>query len=209
MWGLTIYSHVENTSMTASFHDLIISLHVLFVVCHNHNLVLSSFTTGNTTGTSSGTGCAYPSRAPRLTYGFSGVRVNFWFSMRSFVENYLTFFLWSLYCLASGIFKLFWKRGDGCAHITILALPLFIEVPVSSQKSERSCTCMLGVSICLSTIFLFDFGSPHRWDFHFILLPYTCMWQKNTLKLGLKKNQFCIHFPCCGGHPWFLIQMIN
>ena len=36
---------------------------------------------------------------------------------------------------------------------------LFIEVPVPSKKSERSCICVLEVSIMpFSTIFLFDFG---------------------------------------------------
>jgi len=31
--------------------------------------------------------------------------------------------------------------------ITSLTLPPFIEVPVSIQESERSCICVLGVSI--------------------------------------------------------------
>ena len=45
-------------------------------------------------------------------------------------------------------------------HITSLALSLFIEVPVSSQESEQSCICVLGVSIWpLSMIFLLDFGT--------------------------------------------------
>ena len=49
------------------------------------------------------------------------------------------------------------RRG----HKTSLTLPLFIEVPVSSQGSERSCTCMCvrGVHVNLSVvlIFLLDF----------------------------------------------------
>ena len=36
-------------------------------------------------------------------------------------------------------------RGD--AYRTSLTLPLFIEVPVPSQKSEWSHICVLGVSI--------------------------------------------------------------
>jgi hypothetical protein len=34
-------------------------------------------------------------------------------------------------------------RGDAWAHKTSLTLPLFTEVPVPSQKSERSCICVL------------------------------------------------------------------
>ena len=32
-------------------------------------------------------------------------------------------------------------------HITSITPPLLIEVPVQSQKSERLCNCVLGVSI--------------------------------------------------------------
>jgi len=45
------------------------------------------------------------------------------------------------------------------AHKTSLTPPLFIEVPVPSQKNERSCICVLGISIFpFSTILTFDFG---------------------------------------------------
>jgi hypothetical protein len=37
-------------------------------------------------------------------------------------------------------------RGQGWAHKTSLASPRFIEVPVSSQESERWCICVLGAS---------------------------------------------------------------
>ena len=38
-----------------------------------------------------------------------------------------------------------------------LTPPLFIDVPVPSQESERSCVCVLGVSIVLLSMnFLFD-----------------------------------------------------
>jgi len=41
-----------------------------------------------------------------------------------------------------------------------LTMTLFSEVPVPSQECERSCICVLGISIMpLSTIFLLDFGT--------------------------------------------------
>jgi hypothetical protein len=40
-------------------------------------------------------------------------------------------------------------------HKTSLILPLFIEVPVPSQESKRSCICVLGISnLPISAIFL-------------------------------------------------------
>jgi len=52
-------------------------------------------------------------------------------------------------------------------------MTLFIEVPVPSQESERSCICVLGVSILpLSTILVLYFETvPTVWYFifHFIL----------------------------------------
>jgi hypothetical protein len=56
----------------------------------------------------------------------------------------------------------------------VLTTPLFIEMPVPSQKSKRSSICVLGLSILpLSTFFIFDSGSvPTVWYslFFFILL---------------------------------------
>jgi hypothetical protein len=54
----------------------------------------------------------------------------------------------------------------------VLTTPLFIEMPVPSQKSERSCICVLGLSILpLSTFLIFDFGSvPTVWYFLFFIL---------------------------------------
>jgi hypothetical protein len=59
----------------------------------------------------------------------------------------------------------------------VLATPLFIEMPVPSPKSERSCICVLGLSILpLSTFLIFDFGSvPTVWYFlffYFITVVY-------------------------------------
>jgi hypothetical protein len=39
------------------------------------------------------------------------------------------------------------SRFEVYAHKTSLILPLFIEVPMLSQESERSCICLLEVSI--------------------------------------------------------------
>ena len=45
-------------------------------------------------------------------------------------------------------------------HKTCLAPPLFTEVPVLSQESERSCIGVLGEWILpLSVIFVYDFGT--------------------------------------------------
>ena len=52
------------------------------------------------------------------------------------------------------------KRGEDWAHKTSLTPPLFIEMPVPIQESERSCICVLGISdLPLSTILIFDFGT--------------------------------------------------
>jgi hypothetical protein len=48
-------------------------------------------------------------------------------------------------------------RRDAWARKASLSPPLFIEVSVPSQESERSCICVLHVSILpLSTIFILD-----------------------------------------------------
>jgi hypothetical protein len=50
-------------------------------------------------------------------------------------------------------------RGKVEANKTSLTAPLYIEVPVPSQESKRSCIGVLGVSICpLSTMSIFDIG---------------------------------------------------
>ena len=47
----------------------------------------------------------------------------------------------------------------------------FIEMPVPSHESERSCICVLGVDVFLSTIFLLDFWTvPTEWYFSFFIL---------------------------------------
>jgi hypothetical protein len=51
-------------------------------------------------------------------------------------------------------------RGEVSINKTNLALPRFIEVPVPSKESERTCICVLGVSVLLlSTILIFDYGT--------------------------------------------------
>jgi len=39
--------------------------------------------------------------------------------------------------------RIIWLRGEVWAHKTSLTSQLFIEVPVPSQESERSCICVL------------------------------------------------------------------
>ena len=60
------------------------------------------------------------------------------------------------------------------AHKISLTPPPLIEMFVPSQESERSCICVLGVSICsLSMIFLLDFGSDLTvLCFYFSFLSY-------------------------------------
>jgi len=64
-----------------------------------------------------------------------------------------------------------------------LILPLFIEVPVSSQESERSCIFVLEVSILSpSMIFLLDLGTVQTvWFFFFNLILLFQESQKNIL----------------------------
>ena len=58
-------------------------------------------------------------------------------------------------------------RGDAWVHQSSLTRPLSNEVPVPSEESERSCICVLGVSIItLSTILIIDFEFiPTVWYF--------------------------------------------
>ena len=53
------------------------------------------------------------------------------------------------------------------AHKISLIPPPYFKVPVPSQESERSCICMLRLSISpLSTVLIFDFGTvPTVWYF--------------------------------------------
>ena len=52
------------------------------------------------------------------------------------------------------------RRGGAWTHKATLTPPLFIEVPVPNDESERSGICVLGISILpLSTIFILDFGN--------------------------------------------------
>ena len=51
-------------------------------------------------------------------------------------------------------------KGEAWGHKASLSPAHNIEVPVSSQESERSCICVSGVSILpLSTILLLNFGN--------------------------------------------------
>ena len=64
-------------------------------------------------------------------------------------------------------------RGEIQAHITSLPLPLFIEVPVTSQECERSCICVLVVLILLhSTILILDFGNVLTVQYFFVFFYF-------------------------------------
>ena len=64
------------------------------------------------------------------------------------------------------------RRSPVWVHQTSLMLPLFIEVPVPFQLSERSFICVLWVSILpLSTIFLLDFGTVVVYIYSFLFIP--------------------------------------
>ena len=54
-----------------------------------------------------------------------------------------------------------------CCHKISLSPPRFIVVSAPSRESERSCICVLGVSILsLPNILIFDFGTvPTVWYF--------------------------------------------
>jgi hypothetical protein len=65
------------------------------------------------------------------------------------------------------------RRVEIWVHFTRLTPPPFIEVPVQSKESERSCICVVGVStLPLSTTMIFNFETlPTVWyffAFHFI-----------------------------------------
>ena len=62
-------------------------------------------------------------------------------------------------------------------HKTSLKPPLFMELLVPRYDSERSCICVLEVSILpLSTILIFDFGNvPTVWYF---CISFYCMFRQ-------------------------------
>ena len=68
-----------------------------------------------------------------------------------------------------------WLLGEVWAHKTSLTSPVFIEVSVPSQESERSCICVLVVSILsLSSILFLNFGTvPTVWHFFFSLYLHS------------------------------------
>ena len=65
-------------------------------------------------------------------------------------------------------------RGEVLVHKNSLTPPLFAEVPVPSQESERSCICVLRVLIShISTIFRLDFRTVLRVRYLLFLLFYS------------------------------------
>ena len=87
----------------------------------------------------------------------------------------------SLLCMKIGIFltcgkylhdRIISLRVKIWAHKTSAFPGLFIDMHVPTQECERSCICILGVSILpLPTIFIFDFGIvPTMWYSLFFIL---------------------------------------
>ena len=70
---------------------------------------------------------------------------------------------------------------------SILLFQFFIEMPLPSQESERSCFCVLEILILpLSTIFIFDFGIvPTVWYF---LLFILLAWRLGPYNVQRKKH---------------------
>ena len=58
------------------------------------------------------------------------------------------------YCMTTS----FHSEGEVWADKTSLTLPLFIEVSVPRQESERSCVCVLGASILPLSMIYFSIG---------------------------------------------------
>jgi hypothetical protein len=64
-------------------------------------------------------------------------------------------------------------RGEVYDHITSLAPHLSIEAPVLNQESERSCICVLGVSILpLSAILIFHIRIVPKMGYFLISFYY-------------------------------------
>jgi len=68
------------------------------------------------------------------------------------------------------------RRVENWVHFTRLTPPPFIEVPVQSKESERSCICVVGVStLPLSTFWylmlelFFRQGCIFCFSFHYVL----------------------------------------
>ena len=122
------------------------------------------------------------------------------FSIHFFFTNY---FLWK--------HRIISLNGEVWTHKTSSTPPpLFIEVPVPSQESERSCFCVLGVSMLpLSMVLLLDFGTVSSvaflGGFHFIIENFVhttdssvvCLnvWRRiypHYFQMKNRKQLFCI-----------------
>ena len=113
----------------------------------------------------------------------------------------------------SNSFKFFGVFFNECTRgrLTSLTPPLFIEVLVPRQESERSCICVLVISIFpLCTILIFYFGIVVTacFLFHFIYTffrfyswgqikdPHSQNSPKSNRKIVKKKEMKTTHFRC-------------
>jgi hypothetical protein len=73
----------------------------------------------------------------------------------------------------------------GIFHLYLWSPPLFIEVPVPRQDSERSCICVLGVSILpLSTILTFILELFRQCDIFCLLWFYFLNFRKYYFQIS-------------------------
>ena len=85
-------------------------------------------------------------------------------------------------------------NGEVSSHKTSLTLILLIEVHAPSQESERSCICVLDVSIfiSLSAISILNYGTVRTvWYVLFLMLfkrPYTFIDITTTCTCTLQKH---------------------
>ena len=102
-------------------------------------------------------------------------------SQCGFFVIFIRWFNWSAHVWKALAWHITSLRVEVWEHKSSLTPSLSIEVPVPSTESERSCICVLGVSI--STMLVLDFGPVSTvWYlsvFHFI------MWY-NLLKFKIK-----------------------
>ena len=100
---------------------------------------------------------------------------------------------------------LFYHLEDPCHYFTKMrwgtSQPLFIEVPAASQETQRSCICVLGVSILLLfwRFFLLEFGTVSTVCYCLLVMLFS-LFINESLSLILNPN---IDLNCI---PWAMTQ---
>ena len=107
----------------------------------------------------------------------------------------------SLLTLLSRWIKYSKQRREVWSHATALMPPLFIEVPVPRQESERSCICVLGGSILSLFLRFLEWISELFWQctilicfsFHYCLLYRTYMYKWHDTVCIITLPAFLFH----------------